>query len=939
MPFVPEAELTTTPIHFQFNLVGYIELVDGVPYLVCRDNTRLRLKDVPPDSPVGLASWQLIPSTDSTGIIQNLSIESYSTDETDVEHGEECLLIGRVVQLGKRGQFVQLKVSRPGEKTLKLGFRSPDPLMKMGTLWQVVAIRTGVCLHIQEAKPVVEGQKLSKTTPLPSSQPNKEPVQNGKQHQTSQTTISKSPAETSLQNNNTQLEDSLVTAKNGDSSATSTTTNTEPVNRLSDKVPAAKPEAMPKVVSSKEQVNVSVSAQAVSALGASAESDRAQAALKEQASMDLATAKAIAALEAETQINDWELGKLKKRTAKSWEWEAVSKTTQRKARVQVFSNRKKARVYQYPSTPDIQKPLPDAELDHLIVRPLGAALGIGASCFQIKIGSYEVVLDCGTRPKGYDPLPALAHLENPDLLLISHSHQDHLGAVPVFHSRWPGVRMICTPGTREIAHVMLTDCLKVQQLNEDSPQLFDETDLERTLFRLETQAVGVEFEPLPGLKVRFINAGHIVGAACIYMRYGDRSLLYTGDYNTTSSRTTTGLAIADLPQADILITESTYGADVHPARKTQETALLEAIAEVVQAGGNVLIPAFALGRAQEIILAIRTSNLFHKLKIPVYVDGLVRAVTDVFRDNLDLLPAPVQNLVKQNGMEPFFDPTGTPPVIPISSPRERPLAMAKPSVIVASSGMLTGGPSVYYAATLLERENAAIFISGYTDEESPGRLLQNLETGDTVELDGKEITVRAQIKRFSLSAHADKVGLGQVINKVHPTHLVLIHGGTTALHELARSGDLRSKHYIHIPAVGELVEYGQAPEHMSKAQITKIQLPQEFEVEVEAEVEGAWIRIPEEVVETDPRWQMLASSGILKAKWDGFHLKLSPVTQRSISREKAVEDAIASGEDCCAVCQFFQSGSCQCEDSSLFELYVDPAGKCTEFHYSYGTEN
>jgi hypothetical protein len=294
----------------------------------------------------------------------------------------------------------------------------------------------------------------------------------------------------------------------------------------------------------------------------------------------------------------------------------------------------------------------------------------------------------------------------------------------------------------------------------------------------------------------------------------------------------------------------------------------------------------------------------------------------------------VQNLVKQNGQEPFFDPKGTPAVTPIASPKERPLAMARPSVIIASSGMLTGGPSVYYASVLLERDNAAIFISGYTDEESPGRLLQNLQTGDTIELDGKQVTVRAQVKRFNLSAHADKVGLGQVINKVNPKHLVLIHGSTKALHDLSSSGDLRSKSYIHIPSVGEKVEYGQAPDHMSAMQITKIQQPQEFEVFVEAEVEGAWLRIPEEVVESDPRWQMLASSGILRAKWDGLNLKLSPVTSQSVARQKAIQMAIASGEDCCAGCRFFTSASCQCEDSPLFSLQVDPAGKCTEFSRS-----
>lgn len=889
MPNASLTESTATTNTFQFTLRGYIESVEGVLYLVSRDNIRFRLKEVPKELPEGVASWQVIPSTDSTGILQNLSIESYSTDDTNGGTEDKCQLLGRVVQLGKKNQFVQLKISRPGKKTLKLSFLSPDWRMKIGQLWQVVAIRRGEALHVQLGQPIEQNQQSSQTqsntaqnntvTELQSVANTIAPTSSSEAVANTTAPISSFPSDSSTpdQNNNKNNEASLPPAQDGNVSTGNTQLN-----------------GSSKVVSPPIEA-------------------------------------AMAALVAHTQTDNWELRSLKQRN-KTWEWEAFSKTSQQQARVKVVGNGKKVDVYPYPFIPDSAETLVDTEkLDRLVVTPLGAAMGIGASCFQILIGPYEIVLDCGTRPKGYDPLPALDYVENPNLLLISHGHQDHIGAVPVFHSRWPGVRMICTPGTREIAHVMLQDCLKVQQMNEDSPQLFDETDLDRTLFRLETQPIGVDFEPLPGLTVRFINAGHILGAACVYLRYGERSLVYTGDYNTTSSRTTTGLRLADLPTADILITESTYGADVHPGRKTQETALLEAIAEIIQSGGNVLIPAFALGRAQEILLSIRTSALFHKLKIPIYVDGLVRAITEVFRDNLDLLPGSVQNLVKQNGIEPFCDQEGTPPIIAIGSPRERPLAIAKPSVIVASSGMLTGGPSVYYASVLLERENAAIFISGYTDEESPGRLLQNLQTGDTIELDGKEITVKAQIRRFNLSAHADKVGLGQVINKVSPKHLVLIHGGVNALHELAKSGDLRSKHYIHIPSVGERVEYGQAPEHISAMQVAKLELPTEFEVEIEAEVEGAWLRIPEEVVENDPRWQLLASSGILKARWDGIQLKLSAVTQQNVVVQKAMEDAIASGENCCAVCQFFKAGSCECEDSALFELKVDPLGKCTEF--------
>ncbi len=125
-----------------------------------------------------------------------------------------------------------------------------------------------------------------------------------------------------------------------------------------------------------------------------------------------------------------------------------------------------------------------------------------------------------------------------------------------------------------------------------------------------------------------------------------------------------GSKLADLPEADILITESTYGADTHPSRRSQESDLIKAIVEVVTAGGNVLIPAFALGRAQEIILAIRTSALFHSVNVPVYVDGLVREVTDLFQTQLELLPASVQNFAKTQS--PFFSEKSSPRIISLA---------------------------------------------------------------------------------------------------------------------------------------------------------------------------------------------------------------------------------------------------------------------------------
>ena len=859
-----QAEAQTTNRTFKMTLTGRFEQVEDAVYLTAPDRSRWRVAGQLPSANSADASfqqWEVVPRINSDGLIATVQIVGAADRAPQKE--DTCELLGRVVQLGKRTPTVLFKVSRAAEKTLRLTLLDPPPQMKADQLWQVLARRQGNYLHVVSASLVDE---------LPEKQ---------QQHLLAEPTLPELPHSVGAVKRIVQRSKQTAELKDSDS--------------------------MP-----------------------------AQSRVVVEETFEQTTARlmpiAHLALFDTTELSGWILNPPVQR-GQHWEWEAllpqVDNGQPLKARVQVNPYTEEARAYQYSQFNDLDEPetndLEDkCHTDRLTVTPLGAARSIGASCFRVEIGPYEIVLDAGTRPKGNNPLPAFEVLKNPNLILITHAHQDHIGALPVFHRQFPGTPMICTSGTREIAEVMLTDCLKVQQAGEDFAELFDEIDLNETLFRLETQPVGVDFEPLPGLQVRFIHAGHIVGAACIYLRYGSRSLLYTGDYNTTSSRTTDGLRLADLPEADILITESTYGADTHPSRKAQETELLKAVAEVVQAGGNVLIPAFALGRAQEIILAIRTSAMFHNLNIPVYVDGLVRAVTDVFNHNLDFLPATVQNFAQQQ--EPFFNPDGKPRIMPIGHPRERPLAIAKPSVIIASSGMLSGGASVYYGQALLERDNAAIFISGYTDEESPGRFLQGLKKGDEIELEGKKLTVRATVKRFNLSAHADKIGLTQVIHKVNPKHLILIHGSPNALHELAQTGDIMDKYIVHIPPVGEAVEYGVVPEHITPARLARIESPQEFEVSLEAEVEGAWLRLPEAVM-ADPRWAALSATGILKAKWTGSGLNLTPVNHRQI----AIEAAIGSGTDCCAACEFFDKRYCQCPESPLFTRSVDPTGNCLEF--------
>ncbi|MBD2472287.1 MBL fold metallo-hydrolase [Nostoc sp. FACHB-145] len=625
-----------------------------------------------------------------------------------------------------------------------------------------------------------------------------------------------------------------------------------------------------------------------------------------------------------------------------------------------------------------------SRVNKLKVTALGAARSIGASCFKVEIGNYEIVLDAGTKPNRKQPLPAFGKLSNPNLILISHAHQDHIGALPVLHSMFPSTPMICTPGTREMAGVMWRDGLKTRHQMPNSQPLFDESDLNETLFRLETQPIGVEFEPLPGLVVKFINAGHIVGAACIYLKLGNHSLLYTGDYNLAHSRTTQGLELGDLPTADILITEATSGVSVHPSRKQQETELIQTVLEVVKKGGNVLISACALGQAPEIILALKTNAKIAQNQIPIYIDGLVTQVSEVLNQNIDLLPQAVQNMARVSRKQPFSDGVK---VIAISDPSQRLLAVTQPSVIITDSQMLKGGAGVYYLHALLERKNAAILLSRDqaplgrgvgcgvwgvgeeiapttlgiqapsfqddcigrassppaipsslhplshpqhpvldTDEELDQGLLHQIPTGERMTIDGQEYTLKAKLQKFNLSAHCDRSGIGQVIAKVAPRHLVLVHGSESALHELAHT-DLQKHYIIHIPRVGDVAEYGVVPEFVGTAKQIELTHPAEVELEIVTEHDGAWIKVPKEVVDNDPRWQALSAMGNIRAQWKQSSLILSPVTLQSLLLEKAKE----SVGNCCAKCQFFENGWCQSDESPLSGIMIDPQGICLEF--------
>ncbi len=444
---------------------------------------------------------------------------------------------------------------------------------------------------------------------------------------------------------------------------------------------------------------------------------------------------------------------------------------------------------------------------------LGGADEVGGSGLLVETASLRLLVDCGIRPSprarwglAGDQLPDLSLLDQGgevDAILLTHAHTDHSGALELVNGRFPQAPVFATSPTIALVRVLHQDARRIMQsrLEEEGElPLFDDSAVER----LMSSFVPVPFkERLPlgeGLVVTFFPAGHIAGAAMIGLESSEGRLLVTGDLSISPQRTVDG-AHAPAFQPDVLVVESTYGGRLHANRLVQERRLVEAVAGVVEAGGKVLIPAFALGRAQEILLILAEAQRRGDLPgVPVWADGMVRSICAAYTSFADNLPLPLQER-----RATFFDGH----IQPVQSHDQRSAICWDPgaAVIVASSGMLAGGPSLSYAKLLARSPQHAILLTGYQDEESPGRRLQEAaERGaGTIRLGKEKIDVQCRLGVYSLSAHADEAQLVSLVETLNPGRILLVHGDEAARLSLQQALASRGRS-VELPFAGQSVE-------------------------------------------------------------------------------------------------------------------------------------
>ena len=417
---------------------------------------------------------------------------------------------------------------------------------------------------------------------------------------------------------------------------------------------------------------------------------------------------------------------------------------------------------------------------------LGGASAIGASSALLQVADTSILIDCGVRFKTGNALPDLNQLTGKrlDAIVVTHAHSDHTGALPVVHEAYPEVPIYATPPTQELVSILQRDALKLMDREGDVP-LYSERQVESMIEMFRPVHHGDRLQ-IGDVEIVYLPASHILGASMVYFSTPAGNVMFTGDYSVDAQRTVPALDRPSLP-VDLLVTETTYGNRMHADRRISENLLVSRVAQVVEAGGRVLIPAFAIGRAQEVLLILKQALRHKKIpECPIFVDGMVRSVCGVYSHHARYVSRSLLRDSQRSG-HPFF--TGS--ITAVGNAQERKdVLSAGACVIVASSGMLSGGPSAFYAGELAPVATDAILITGYQDEESPGRALLNLaeETGPRpLRLGDKVVDVRCAFETYSLSAHADRMQMVGLIEAMRPRTVVLVHGDLSAKTMLADS--------------------------------------------------------------------------------------------------------------------------------------------------------
>ncbi len=429
------------------------------------------------------------------------------------------------------------------------------------------------------------------------------------------------------------------------------------------------------------------------------------------------------------------------------------------------------------------------------VTTLGCCREVGRAAFLLSTPESKILIDCGEKPDNsnnnapYLYVPEIHPIAQLDAVVLTHAHLDHCALVPLLFKYGYDGPVYSTPPTRDLAAMLQLDYLDVVS-KEDRKIPYSSNEVKSSIKHSITLNYGSVTDIAPDIKLTFHNAGHILGSAIAHFHVGDGlyNIAFTGDFNYSKSRLFNP-ATNQFPRLEAIFMESTYGGsgDIQPARSEAEEKLYETISSVISRGGKVIIPAFAVGRSQEVMLAIEEGIRREKIPaVKIYIDGMIREATAIHTTYPEYLNSELRNQIFKEGLNPFLAECFV--AVDSSDLREKVIS-GDPCVIITTSGMMNGGPVMEYLGGLaLDERNALVFV-GYQADGTMGRRIQKGWREIPIGRRGTIVINLEIVTIDGFSGHSDRKQLVNYIGHVQPKpeKIFTIHGDENNTIDLASS--------------------------------------------------------------------------------------------------------------------------------------------------------